>query len=98
MHPLHHPASAEGVLFSYPCDPDQQGQQRRYGDGEQDAQRGDMEHRKGQPGQRHRQGQQSAHHVKDWVGHPASIVLTMRPKADLLLSGIFMFHPIISLS
>ena len=97
MYPLHHSASAEGVLFPYPCDPDQQGQQCRSGNREQDTQRGDLEHRKRQRGQHRRQDQQSAHHVKDRVGHPASIVFPMRPKADLLMLEFFMFHPTISL-
>ena len=47
MDPLHHSSAAESVLFPYPCTPDQQGKQRRCGNREQDAERGNMKHGKG---------------------------------------------------
>ena len=47
MDPLHHSSAAESVLLPYPCTPDQQGKQRRCGNREQDAERGNMKHGKG---------------------------------------------------
>ena len=47
---FHDPAAAKGILAPDPCDPDQQGHQRRCNNREQNAKNRDMEHRKGECG------------------------------------------------
>ena len=77
---------------AYPCTPDQQGKQRRCGNREQDAERGNMKHGKGYRCQHRRQGQQPTDHVKNRVRHPASVVLAVGAESDYFLLLLMLFH------
>ena len=89
---FHDPAAAKGILTPDPCDPDQQGHQRRRNNREQYAENRDMERRKGECGQNHVQSCDAADDVEYGIGHPASVVFTVAAERDILLDCVMGFQ------
>ena len=91
---FHDPAAAKGILAPDPCDPDQQGCQRRRSDREQNAESRDVDHRKGEYGQNHGQRRDAADNIEHGIGHPASVVFAVAAETDFCLLITLLLHSI----
>ena len=89
---FHDPATAKGILTPDPCDPDQQGHQRRRNNREQNTENRDVEHRKGEYGQNYGQSRDTANNIEHGIGHPASVVFAMATETNFCLLITLLLH------
>ena len=89
---FHDPAAAKGILTPDPCDPDQQGCQRRRNNREQNTENRDVEHRKGEYGQNHGQSRDTADNIEHGIGHPASVVFAVTAETNFCLLITLLLH------